>query len=152
MRGRFHGQRHTRAARLAQAAMFVVLGVLALGLAQRRPDAPPRAALDLASGHLSMVNSKDGAAILSAANMAPGGAATGSVTIRNAGDVAGDFKLSKSQLTSTPGPGGGALPGRLSLQVRDVTSPASPVVVYDGPLAAMGDIALGSYAANQTRA
>jgi hypothetical protein len=54
------------------------------------------------AGSLSMDNSKNGAAILSAANMKPGGAPqTGVVDIKNTGTIDGVFKLSRDQLTSS---------------------------------------------------
>jgi hypothetical protein len=54
------------------------------------------------AGSLSMENSKDGTAILNAANMKPGGAPkTGVVDIKNTGSIGGVFTLSRDQLTST---------------------------------------------------
>jgi spore coat-associated protein N len=54
------------------------------------------------AGSLSMDNSKNGAAILTATNMRPGGAAqTGVVDIKNTGTIDGIFKLSRDQLTSS---------------------------------------------------
>src|SRR2546423_3163328 len=54
------------------------------------------------AGALSMENSKDGTAILNAANMNPGGAPkTGVVDIKNTGSIDGVFTLSRDQLTSS---------------------------------------------------
>jgi spore coat-associated protein N len=54
------------------------------------------------AGSLSMENSKDGTAILNAANMKPGEAPkTGIVDIKNTGSVDGAFTLSRDQLGST---------------------------------------------------
>jgi hypothetical protein len=54
------------------------------------------------AGALSMENSKDGSAILHAANLTPGGTAkTGVVDIKNTGSISGVFTLSRDQLTST---------------------------------------------------
>jgi spore coat-associated protein N len=54
------------------------------------------------TGSLSMENSKDGTAILDAANMKPGDAPkTGIVDIKNTGSVDGAFTLSRDQLAST---------------------------------------------------
>jgi hypothetical protein len=54
------------------------------------------------AGSLSMDNSKNGAAILTATNMRPGGAAqSGIVDIKNTGTIDGVFKLSRDQLTSS---------------------------------------------------
>ena len=54
------------------------------------------------AGSLSMENSKNGAAIFSATNMKPGGAAqTGVVDIKNTGSIDGVFKLTRDRLTNT---------------------------------------------------
>jgi spore coat-associated protein N len=54
------------------------------------------------AGSLTMDNSKSGAAIFSATNMKPGGAAqTGVVDIKNTGSIDGVFKLTRDQLTSS---------------------------------------------------
>lgn len=55
------------------------------------------------AGSLSMDNSKDGAAILSATNMQPGGAPqTGIVDIKNTGSIDGDFTLNRDSLADNP--------------------------------------------------
>jgi spore coat-associated protein N len=54
------------------------------------------------AGSLSMDNSRNGAAILSATDMKPGdGAQTGIVDIKNTGSIDGGFKLRRDQLTSS---------------------------------------------------
>jgi hypothetical protein len=54
------------------------------------------------SGTLSMDNSKEGSAILSADNLTPGGTEqTGIVDIKNTGSIDGVFTLSRDQLTNT---------------------------------------------------
>jgi hypothetical protein len=54
------------------------------------------------AGSLSMENSKNGSAILSAADMKPGGAPkTGVVDIKNTGSIDGRFTVSRDQLTNT---------------------------------------------------
>jgi spore coat-associated protein N len=55
------------------------------------------------AGSLSMDNSKDGAAILSATNMQPGGEPqTGVVDIKNTGSIDGDFTVTRDQLAAGP--------------------------------------------------
>jgi spore coat-associated protein N len=95
------------------------------------------------AGSLSHSNSKEGAAILTATNMVPGGAQTGQVTIRNTGDVSGRFRLSSSNLTDTPGPNGGRLSEVLTLQVVD--SSGTPTTIYDGNFNAMPSTDLGTW-------
>ncbi|MEA2347811.1 MAG: spore coat-associated protein [Thermoleophilaceae bacterium] len=103
------------------------------------------------AGALTMSNSKDAAAILTASGMLPGAAATvGTVDIGNTGTVAGAFTLSRPALTDTPASPG--LSNKLNVVVKDCGSPASPdcsggATIYSGTLAAMtGSYVLGSYA------
>jgi spore coat-associated protein N len=106
------------------------------------------------SGSLSMSNSKDGAAILSASNLRPGGPTTsGTVDIKNTGSLDGDFTLDRGAVTDANATY--PLSGKLNLKVVDCGSTASPdcaagPTVYDGRLSAMGTgIALGNFAADE---
>jgi hypothetical protein len=72
------------------------------------------------------------------------------VTIGNTGTVAGTLVLSASDLTDTPGPGGGALSQIVDLRIEDVTSAISEPI-YDGKLAPMPQQSLGSLAPGETR-
>jgi hypothetical protein len=134
-------------------AGFLIRAVLALALsaclalAVRAPAATPHASLEMADGTLSMSNSKSGAAILSASDLGPGDAATGSVTIANTGSVNGDFSLSSFGVTDVPGKGGGLLSTVLTATIVDVTDPAAPRRVYSGSLAGMTPRTLGAFAA-----
>jgi hypothetical protein len=134
-----------------------VLTLAALGLAiavalASRPAAPPaEAQVQLVGGTLSMSNSRDGAAILTAAGMAPGESRGGDLTIANTGSLTGTFSLSKSSLTDTPGPGGGSLSSALYPVVPDVTDLSAPTTVYVGKLGAMGPRALGDWAPGTSR-
>jgi spore coat-associated protein N len=114
---------------------------------------PARAvpATRLVSGTLSMSNSRQGSAILTATGMAPGGKANGTVQIGNSGDLPGDFTLASSNLSDAPGPLGGQLSSKLLLSVRDVTGPGPGTSVYSGPLAAMGSVAVGTIVPGATR-
>jgi Ca2+-binding RTX toxin-like protein len=104
----------------------------------------------LASGALSMSNSRDGRAIFSATNLAPGGAATGTVTIANTGTLAGSLALSALLERPSGPPGGRALLDALGLRVVDVTAGADDVV-YSGPLDATGTLALATLAPGEAR-
>jgi hypothetical protein len=86
---------------------------------------------EVSSGILAQSNSSadSGTAILTARNMFPGDTATGTVTIKNTGTVAGTFTLSDSNLVDTPGANGGNLSSVLLLTVRDNTTNAD---VYNG--------------------
>jgi hypothetical protein len=103
------------------------------------------------AGNLAQSNSKEGAAVLSSGPMVPGTSANGTVVIKNTGDVAGTFTLSKTSLTDTPGANGGQLSGVLDLKVEDVSSEGSPVTVYSGKVGAMGAQPLGKFTAGESR-
>ena len=95
------------------------------------------------AGALSHSNSKEGAAILTAPGMVPGETVTGGVTIKNTGDASGEFRLSKSNLTDTPGPNGGKLSQVLKLKVVDTTG--IPRTIYYGAYNAMPSTSLGTW-------
>jgi hypothetical protein len=117
-----------------------------------------------ASGTLSMVNSKDGVAVLEASNMRPDDPATvGTVDIENDGSLTGDFTLTRA--TPVDSDGANPMSGKLNVTVVDcgefagATAPTcgngDDVTIYDGgTLAQMGtaghEIApLGNYAADE---
>jgi hypothetical protein len=129
----------------------VVAAAVALAfLAPDEREAPAAAQVRAAAGAtFSTSNSKDGQAILSAANIAPGASVAGTVMIANTGSIPEDFTLSQTGLTDVPGPGGEALSGVLDLLVQDVT--ANPVTVYAGRLSAMGTRPLGVFAGGESR-
>jgi hypothetical protein len=71
-----------------------------------------------AGGALSLSNSKEGAAIFSASEMAPGHSTEGTVTITNAGSTPGSLALSSSELSDSPGTYGGAVSEVLDLRIE----------------------------------
>lgn len=104
------------------------------------------------AGNLAQSNSKEGAAVLTAAGLLPGGPSTsGTVTITNSGNAEGTFTLLKTNLVDTPGANGGQLSGVLDLSIKDVTKASSPVTVYSGKVGAMGAQSLGKFAAGEAR-
>ena len=90
-----------------------------------------------------MANSKDGAAILTAANMKPGDVATGTVDIQNTGSLGGTFSLNRSALTDSDS--ANPMSQKLNLVVKDCgdfasgtpTCDAGDPNKYSGTLAAM---------------
>ncbi len=114
-----------------------------------------------ASGTLSMLNSKDGVAVLSASNLRPADPPqAGTVDIENSGSLSGAFTLSRG--TPADSDAGNPLSGKLNVTVVDcgvfagATAPdcgdADDVSRYSGTLAQMGTTgheidALGTYAA-----
>ncbi len=109
-----------------------------------------------ASGTLTIGNSKEGVAVLSASNLRPGEAAqTGTVDIENTGSLSGAFTLSRGTVTNTDT--NTPLADKLNITVVDCgtfsgsTAPTcgdgDDAQKYSGTLAAMSTSALGSYAA-----
>ena len=102
---------------------------------------------EFATGSLSIENSNDNAAILTATGMKPGGtAAVGAVDIRNSGTLAGTFSLSRSAPVDSDATN--PLSGKLNLVVKDCgawTNPttvnpcgdAGETTVYSGTVAGM---------------
>src|SRR5215211_6468059 len=78
-----------------------------------------------AAGTLSILNSKEGLAVLTASGMKPGDSATGTVDVQNTGSLSGAFS------SGTP------------------TCDAGDPQKYSGTIAAMGSTALGTFAANE---
>lgn len=106
------------------------------------------------AGTLTMSNSKDAAAILTATGLVPGDVTTGTVDIENTGSIAGTFSLSRSALNDSDG--SNPMSAVLDVLVEDCgdfsggtpSCDPSDTDVYDGTLAAMsGSYALGSFAA-----
>jgi hypothetical protein len=114
-----------------------------------------------ATGTLTMSNSADNAAVLTASNLRPGNSATGTVDIANTGSLSGAFTLGKSSLTDSDS--GNPLSGKLNVVVDDCgafsgsTAPtcgdSDDVTKYTGTLSDMstsghGVAALGTFASN----
>ena len=86
------------------------------------------------SGTLSHSNNKNGA-ILTASLMKPGDSQTGTVDIKNTGDIAGVFSLAKTVTA-----GDAAFANQLDLKIEDLGDPAAPsapVTVYNNKLGTM---------------
>ena len=108
-----------------------------------------------AAGTLSIGNSKDGVAVLTASDLRPGGpASNGVVDIENTGSLDGAFTLSRTAPVDSDGTN--PLSGKLNLTVVDCGdfSGGAPDCtggdeVYSGTIAAMGTSALGTFAAGE---
>jgi hypothetical protein len=131
-------------ATIAAACLALALALATTALAWMSPD--PRKVHDgklgiSAGGAMSIEDSRDEAAILTALALAPGHAALGTVTIRNHGDD-GYLVLSLRKLAEVPGANGASLRDALALRIRDMGAPRHPLV-YAGPLATMPPLRLG---------
>jgi hypothetical protein len=110
-----------------------------------------RASAIATEGSFSFTNSRDGMPIFSATGIAPGDSVSGSVEIADSGSESGELTLTQHVVSDIPGPGGGRLSERLSLRIVDITAPANPVTVYEGPLAPMPARPAGRVAAGDAR-
>src|SRR5215218_2328940 len=108
------------------------------------------------AGTLTMDNSKDAAAILTASNWKPGDTQTGTVDIQNTGSLAGAFTLSRSALTDSDN--ANPMSAKIDLVVKDCgdfssgtpTCDAGDPAKYAGTVAAMSSaVALGTFAAGE---
>jgi spore coat-associated protein N len=114
-----------------------------------------------AAGTLTISNSKEGAAVLSASSLKPGNSANGTVDIQNTGDLSGIFTLTRT--TPVDSDGANPLSGKLNLTIIDcgtfasgtpVCGDGNDVTVYNGgTIAQMGTVghtvnSLGTYAAS----
>lgn len=112
-----------------------------------------------AAGTLTISNSKEGAAVLSASGLKPGNSANGTVDIQNTGDLSGIFTLSRTAPVDSDG--ANPLSGKLNLTIIDcgtfasgtpVCGDGNDVTVYNGgTIAQMGTVghtvnSLGTYA------
>jgi spore coat-associated protein N len=97
------------------------------------------------AGTLTMSNDKASAAILTASLMKPTDVKTGTVTIKNTGDLSGDFTLAMSKTADLAGANGGSLYGVLKLKIDDGTTN-----VYNGNLKDFASKTLGTFAPNES--
>jgi hypothetical protein len=122
--------------RLAPLVPVVLLAALAQGAPR---DREVRATA--ATGNVKLVNSRDGGAIVSAADMTPGRSVSGTLTLSNSGDSTAALTLSKADLRDKLGRGGGRLSDALFVQIDDMTAQRT---VYDGSLGAMDPVDLAA--------
>ena len=99
----------------------------------------------VSAGIMSLDNSADGAAILTAADLLPGESGTGTVTLENTGESDGTFTLTASNLVDAPATP--ALSSVMTLVISDGST-----TVYTGLLSgvATAPINLGSWAAGSS--
>ena len=122
---------------LASAGVLLLAGAGLLGSGAAFSGTSANTLGIVTTGILRQSNSKSGTAVLSAANMAPGATAVGTLDIGNTGTLASVDSVSAGNLVDTP-----ASPGfssYLRLKVEDLGSPTcttcpTPVVLYDGTL------------------
>lgn len=135
------------------AALGMALSALGLAFAAPPQDRREAAAMRLlsGSGDITIVNSREGLAVLGAAGMRPGDQLSGTVRIGNPGVLGGRLVLGRGAVVDVPGAGGGKVSDALVLRVLDVTVPAAPKTLYDGPLAGFTELAAGTIAGGGAR-
>jgi hypothetical protein len=130
---------------------FLMVIALVVGIAgwqtTKAPDGP-QATIKAVDGTLSLANNREGSAILTARDLAPGETAGGDVALTNTGTLAGALELSQTDLTDTPGLAGGQLSQALQLTIRNVVTGA---LNYQGAMSALGSADLGTMAPGETR-
>jgi len=104
----------------------------------------------IAAGALSVDTAENGAAVLTAAGLGPGRSTSGTVMVSNTGSSAGTFTLSAMKLQTTPADDVSLLSTGLLLLVQNITSPATPIVLFSGKLNGVGRLALGRWLAGAT--
>lgn len=125
---------------LATLALLLAATGVAIGSGASFTSSSATAANTFATGTLKQTNDKDGAAILTAANMKPGDTTTGTVKITNSGSLAGTFKVAETDYAKT------FEKTTLALSVVDTASGTS---VYSGKLDGFGTKDLGTWAAGE---
>ena len=108
-----------------------------------------------AAGTLSILNSQEGLAVLTASGMKPGDSETGTVDVQNSGSLSGAFVLSRSNIVDSDAVH--PMSAKLDLVVKDCgdfssgmpTCDVGDPVKYTGTIAAMGSTALGTFAASE---
>ena len=143
------GRRHLRQRLIAIAVLAAVLvGASQLFAAVIAPHNTGPQMRTTASGALSLSNSREGAAIFTASNLAPGHSTEGTVMIANTGSAAGSLTLSSAELSDSPGTYGGTLSEVLDLQIAET---GSGTEVYSGTLDSMPEQKLGPLAPGDSR-
>jgi hypothetical protein len=130
----------------------LVLGAIAVAaVAAGHGDPSPSRPTTVASGSFDLENSRSDMPIFAASDIGPGGGASGTVTIANDGDEAGELTLRQHGVDDIPGAGGGRLSYGMSMRIREVSDPGKPQPVYDGALAPMPALELGPLGPWQSR-
>ncbi len=130
---------------------LVAIGVTALALAfSGLGSASAQPLTANASGAMRIASSSADQAILSAADMWPGGSVHGTAEIRNNGKASAALVLAPQNLGDVGGAGGGVLSAALRLTIRDVSG-GSEAIVYSGPFGALRKIRVGALAPGEQR-
>lgn len=129
---------------LAPLATMLVAGALIVGSGATFSSATSSAANVVTAGAFTQTNTKSGSAIFTLATAKPGDTVTGTVTVTNTGDFAGDFTLvEQDAVNSFPA-------GDLDLVVSE-TIGLTTTVIHTGTIGDLGSISLGTFAPGESR-
>jgi hypothetical protein len=150
-----YAARHPRRAFGALAALLAA-GAMTLGSGAAFTASSANPSNTFAAGTLSILNSKDGVAVLTASGMKPGDSANGTVDAENSGSLSGVFTLAKSDVVDSDA--ANPLSAKLTLVVTDcgafgadapTCGDGDDVQRYSGAVSGMGSVALGTFAAGE---
>jgi hypothetical protein len=132
---------------------LLALGAIAAvaAAAGHSDSSSPHPVAAVTSGSFELGDSRSGTPIFEASDIGPGDGASGTVTIANDGDEAAELTLRQHDVVDTPGDSGGLLSRGMSMRIREISDPANPRPVYDGVLAPMPALDLGSLGSGQSR-
>jgi hypothetical protein len=130
---------------------LAAIAVVAVAAGHGDPS-PPRPVAGDIGGSFHIENSRSDTPIFEASNIGPGDGVSGTVTVANDGEEAGELTLSQHDVVDTPGAGGGLLSRGMSMRIREISDPAKPRPVYEGAVAPMPLLELGPLEPGQSRA
>jgi spore coat-associated protein N len=108
----------------------------------------------ITGGTIVVTDSLAGQAVLGVNGIKPGGSVSGTVNIKNGGNIPASFQVAIQNLVDIPA--SPPFSAKLSLEVDDLGDPScvsscpAPVALYIGPLASMGALGLGTFSAGVT--
>jgi spore coat-associated protein N len=135
-------------------AALLISSVVAVGSGANFNSSSANPSTLITTGSIVIVDSLAGQSVLSLSAIDPGTTHSGSVDVKNGGNVPTAFTLAQANLANVPA--ASPLSSKLMLQVQDMGDPAcitscpAAATVYTGTLGSMGTIALGTFAAGAT--
>jgi hypothetical protein len=127
------------------ALSITIMGSLSSGAKFSNASSNPGAAFT--GGTMSLVNSRDGSAVLSATGLAPGASVNGTLTLTDQGNLTAGVTLTRTSLTDTPS--GAALSSVLTLTIADITGTTQ--TLYSGTMSGFSSVILSPLTAGETR-
>jgi spore coat-associated protein N len=142
-----------RSRRFLTTALVLVFAVVLLGLVSIRSSearfavASSNPGAVFSSGTMTLVNSRDGSAVISATGLAPGASVIGTLTLTSQGDLGADVTLTNTAITDQPA--AATLSTALTLKIENTTGTA--VTLYNSTMSAFTSVSLGRFDPEETR-